>query len=402
MTMKGYGMCQMKVKAPLHRSSYMHQQSGVGSPQVSGPHLSFSYPVPPYMCLRMIVRKEIVFMPRARTLMDMLKRFEWRDLVARHSWGISSSRHTARNNIPIAHLPGWDQKVMLTRGDKTSSEDAHSQSITRGYRESERMSHIDDSGEESSVIDPSTLKFQHSNQYKAIVTDKDGKQLCKKDSTIIAKPVNSNKETLDIHIYSVVGSIPPNLQPTSESPSILEKFLKDDMSRSILEDLVGGSKSLSKLENFLNNSESLSSIESLNEASASQPIMARLWEGSASQSTSRRFAVESLLKDIEALKSLNRLPIALNLSGTNSYLSCGTTPSLTLEEKPTQELKKVVDDANKRFLFWQGVENDKSSFQSVLHPGYYLCTQTGQGVSRLELRNNPELQQAISEFLVSM
>ncbi|XP_078522959.1 uncharacterized protein LOC144791972 [Lissotriton helveticus] len=399
--MTGYEMRRTKGKEPLQQWSCMYHQSGGSSTQVSRTHLIFSYPVPPYMYLRMIVRKAIVFTPRARTLIDMLKRFELRDLVAKRTSYISSSRPATQNNITVAHSPGWNQNVMLSSEKRKSSEDAHKWHLKHGNGEEERVRNTEDNEEESSNREGTTLKFRHFKEYKAKVTDTIGKQLCKGDSAIIAKPLNSNKDTLDIHTYSFVGTVPRKLRPTLESSSILEKFLEDDMLRSVLEDLLGDSESLSELENFVHDSESFSRIEEFPEAPATHPNIDRLWENAASSPTSRLSPKAHIMRTMRLLGSTNRIPVALNLSGTNRYLACETPPSLTLETLGKAP-DKVEDDSEKRLIFWHGIENKLSSFESVLHPGYYLCTRTGGSPSNLELWNNPQLQQAISEFVVSI
>ncbi|XP_069070435.1 uncharacterized protein [Pleurodeles waltl] len=369
--MKGYGMHRTEVKEPLHQWSGIYHQGGGSSTQVSGPHLSFLYPMPPYMCLRMIVRKELVFMPRARILMDMLKRFEMRDLVAGHTWFISSSRPVARNNIPVAHSPRWNQKVMVPSEKRMSFENAHKRRITHGYGGTERVGDPVDHNEASSRF-ARRSEFRHFYKYTATVIDNAGKQLCKEGSGIIAKVQNSNNDTLDIHLFSGPGTKSQRLRATPESPSILEKFLDDDMSRSILEDILGDSESLFKLESYVRDFESFSRIGNPPEESASHP-----------------------LKEILSLGNQKRIPVALNLSGTTRYLAVtGTPPSVTLETST------VTDDPDKRFLFLQGLEKDMSSFESVLYKGYFLCTQAGQGSSKVELLTDPQRQQAISEFKI--
>ncbi|XP_078522965.1 uncharacterized protein LOC144791977 isoform X2 [Lissotriton helveticus] len=326
--MKGYGMSRTKGKEPLQQWSCMYHQSGVISTQVSRNHLSFSYPVPPYMYLRMIVRKEIVFTPRARTLLDMLKRFELRDFLAKHTWYVSSSRPAPRN--PDAHSPGWDQKVMVSSEKQMPSWHAKMRSKKPHVNgEEESVGNIEDKDKKSSNRD--TVTFQHYANYKTKVSDTDGKQLRKGGSTIIAMPSNSNRDTLDIHIYAADGG-DRMVGGTLESSTILENFLEDDMFRSVLEDILGGSEALYELEKRVHGPESLSGIEEFPEAPAPHLLMARLEEDATSSPTALESADARVTKAIRVL-GRDRIGVALNLSGTNSYLACGTgtPPSLTME-----------------------------------------------------------------------
>ncbi|XP_069070434.1 uncharacterized protein [Pleurodeles waltl] len=422
--MKGYGMHRTEVKEPLHQWSGIYHQGGGSSTQVSGPHLSFLYPMPPYMCLRMIVRKELVFMPRARILMDMLKRFEMRDLVAGHTWFISSSRPVARNNIPVAHSPRWNQKVMVPSEKRMSFENAHKRRITHGYGGTERVGDPVDHNEASSrfarrsefrhfykytatVIDNAgkqlckegsgiiakvqnsnndsvmansggataaeELKFKHFGHYSARVTDKEKKELYVKGLKLMAKPISSNnKATIDIHYYSATGPVPEKFVADSKSPSILEKILEDAGSRSTFDKLLGDPESLSKLQ------ESLSDSEPLDMAFASQPA----------------------LQMVKSLKQLNKLAVTLSIRGTNLYLAAGKESPFTLEVKTSEDLAEI-SGSNIQFIFWQDLENGMKNFESGMHNDFFICTSAEAGTSPVELRTGPELQKAISEFLVS-
>ncbi|XP_078522968.1 uncharacterized protein LOC144791978 isoform X2 [Lissotriton helveticus] len=179
----------------------------------------------------------------------------------------------------------------------------------------EHVGNTEDKVAKSSNLKGATVTFQHYANYKTKVTDKMGNQLRVGDSMII--------DTLDIHMYASDGGDLRELRPALESPSSPKNLLG----------------------------------------------------------------------------RVNRIGVALNLSGTDSYLACGagTPPSLTLETH-AEAPGNVDDDSGKRIIFWHSIEKNLSKFESVLHPGYYLCTHKVEKAGSLELWNMPQLLEAISEF----
>ncbi|XP_069475119.1 uncharacterized protein [Ambystoma mexicanum] len=340
--------------------------------QVLRSQFNFLYPVPPYMSMRLRMKQETTFSVHPQ--IHMLQSFEWTDLIATHPYRMSSSgtKHknfASQNNMPISRSANFNRGAKISTNAMRSYGGTDFKETLNNYEEKDR----------SRFISKQNMEFRHFNQYKAKVKDKNQKELFRDGRTVVAKPVLQGEGgTMDIHQYSVSGNIAPNRLANHQSISILDKLLKDPVSMSILQNILGDSHSVSELHNFLSDSKPTSEAISGNRPHYSKKVTEAL----------------------ESLSKVNKLPIALNFTGTNFYLACTENPPLLSLEEPNANDLQTIEDSEKRFIFWQDIENGACSFESELHQNYYISTSMSDEGRQVKLLTDPERQSAISEFKV--
>ncbi|XP_069476354.1 uncharacterized protein [Ambystoma mexicanum] len=348
--------------------------------QILGIQLCFSYPMPPYMSLRLRVRRGNTFSAPAWIHTDIPQRFERTDLVAKQPNGRSSSRSKhkeflSQNNVPIPRSPSLEQRGKSMPKAVRSYGFSHS--------ENERFIF-----EEKNSQSPEFKKF---HQYQAELIDTNNRVLFMDKSNVMANYNESG--AMDIHTYNTKASGSPEMESTSLS--ILEKLLDDPVSRSILQKMLGDSHSVSELDGFLNKSESLSPLGRTPKASTSQRVMESL-----SLESPNTDQPTEVIESLKLLKFNAKLAVALNFTGTNFYLACtGDPPSLTLEALNANDLEHI-SDSEKRVIFLYDIENQKYTFESAMYPGFYICTSKDDSESPVMLKK--KLEAVTFQFLLSL